>query len=99
MRHACICPCHNPAQGDYRAARQHERWFAMLDAKQAPSLNAVNAVEVTDVVAAALACDACRANHCEALLEKRVWWDEPIVTPLPVSLANAVYEDGEGRED
>lgn len=33
--------------------------------------------DVYDAVEAVTACDSCRRSHCVALLERRVWWDEP----------------------
>jgi len=86
----CGCSCHNAAKVDAVEARDEMRFSdAFMFTQQSRRFIGASP---RDVVEAAVACPTCLALHCPALLEKRIWWDDP-PDPGPTPAEFASSED------
>ena len=82
MAPRCLCPCHQEARGNYNEAAQRQDYPAILIYSRVETVNVNVPVETDDALEAAVACDACRNMHCNALLTRYIpdpdqWVDPP----------------------
>lgn len=67
--HLCCCQCHNVYRGTQKAAQQMGKYMkGFTFAERANQWDKFGVAFGDDAIAAAVACDECRAKHCEALL-------------------------------